>query len=98
MYFLDLYRMTERFSTEELLTGFRTGRLNPSTVMLEEYLAGGFFELFLGLGSESSYRIIGTYPHVVVVQVLTEQGVIGAVLFFGIFSIAFVSLFLGVFT
>ena len=35
------------------------------------------FRIFIGLGSSSSYYVIGGYPHNVLVEILTETGVVG---------------------
>ena len=57
------------------------GRLAMASSLLEAYGKAGPGVWLFGLGSSSSYAIIGFYPHVVLPEVLGEEGLVGLALF-----------------
>ena len=59
------------------------GRMATSIKILSIWLDSGAL-LIPGLGNYSSFSLIGTYPHNVPVEVLCEEGIIGAIIYLAI--------------
>ncbi len=57
-------------------------RIKMASTMLRHYQHGGAGAWMVGLGNSSSYGLTGGYPHNVPIEVLTEEGVLGFLLFF----------------
>jgi len=57
--------------------------------ILAEYFKGGPFVWLVGLGSSSSQKLVGGYPHNVPVEVLVETGLVGISIFGYVFWNAF---------
>ena len=68
-----------RWSSEEI-SAAAGGRLNASLVMVSHWFNSGIFILG-GLGNSASYSILGIYPHNVMAEVLSEEGLIGICLY-----------------
>ncbi len=70
-----------------------SGRLDNAILLLDHWSRSPWTILF-GLGNSASYdpRIIGIYPHIVPLEVLGEEGVIGFVLFIALIAMTFRSL------
>lgn len=66
----------------ENLKAARIGRFEMAQRMLEEYSSSGMVTWLFGLGSSSSFKIVGFYPHIVPAEVLAELGIFG----FGLFA------------
>jgi hypothetical protein len=41
----------------------------------------GFFTIVFGLGNSSSFQVLGIYPHITGVEVLAEEGIVGAIIY-----------------
>lgn len=66
------------------------GRLNMCTKILKANYDAGAFAWLGGLGTSSSFVVVGFYPHNVPVEVLAEEGIIGAFCLVGfLFSVTF---------
>jgi hypothetical protein len=71
----------ERWDPANQIREFRETRVDFCARVIENWLFHGSpVNLLLGMGSSSSAQVIGTYPHVVAVEVLVELGLIGAAL------------------
>lgn len=81
----------------DLLWRWRTGRLQQdqegrfelTTLLLKEYYAGGFGVWLFGLGGSASFYFLKTYSHVVPLEVLGEEGLIGLIILAGFILIVF---------
>lgn len=62
-----------------VMQGDFTGRLQSGLTLLHHAM-GSPFSLLFGLGNSSSYRILGIYPHIVPLEVLGEEGIVGFLL------------------
>ncbi len=76
-------RWTETSATEDV-----AGRLAMAQTLLGESMAHPGTALF-GLGNSSSFRILGIYPHITGLEVLAEEGFLGAFLYFANLYLAF---------
>jgi hypothetical protein len=63
-----------------------TGRWEMGSRLVARWWDGSAFTIIAGLGNSASNdpRILGTYPHVVPLEVLAEEGLVGAALLAGI--------------
>lgn len=59
------------------------GRFNMAFRLLEYWGNSGVGAWIFGLGSSSSYDIVGFYPHNVPVEILAEEGLLGICLYLG---------------
>ncbi len=73
---------SQRWS-EDALEGAGEGRLHRSSHALD-YWFKTIATIFFGLGSSASSDLMGTYSHVVAVDILTEEGVLGFLIYVGI--------------
>ncbi|MEM6690630.1 MAG: hypothetical protein AAF664_14440 [Planctomycetota bacterium] len=78
--FLEKMGLLFRFSSEKVAVGVNH-RLGPATVMLERFENSDIVTWIFGLGTSASYRYIGGYPHNVPIEVLTEEGLLGAIVY-----------------
>ncbi|MDB2685864.1 hypothetical protein N9Y42_01525 [Mariniblastus sp.] len=67
----------------ERLSNDQTGRLERAQDLIVENFETGPLAWIGGLGSSSSYQLVGGYPHFVPGEVLGEEGIAGFLLFFG---------------
>ncbi len=81
----DVNTFSSRWSFESM-TNDMVGRLNMSMILLVEAYKSPMTILF-GLGNSASFSplIIGSYPHIVPLEILAEEGIIGFIIF-SIFS------------
>ena len=56
------------------------GRFDASYMMIDSWISSGL-NIIVGLGNSSSYTLIGTYPHNVLVEVFCEEGLIGGFMY-----------------
>lgn len=84
----------ERWRRDSMVGAYQSGRVQQSLILLEYWLSRPAYWL-LGLGNSASFDpgIIGLYPHVVLVEVLAEEGVVGFVLLWLVVILSFRSLF-----
>ena len=68
----DDVRWTQDKSGEDIL-----GRINGALILLNEWISNGIITSILGLGNGSAYHLIGYYPHLVSIEILAEEGIIG---------------------
>ena len=70
-----------RFETSQMETDF-AGRLGNAGVVLAHWAQSPVSMMF-GIGNSASFdpRILGIYPHIVPVEILAEEGVVGFALF-----------------
>jgi hypothetical protein len=66
------------------------GRLRSAIVLLQHWLQSPLTVLF-GLGNSASYTILGIYPHIVSLEVLGEEGVLGFLIYVWIIVMTTVS-------
>lgn len=77
----------------ENLTADYGGRIQMSRYMLDEWLHSDGVNWLFGLGFGASFAVIGTYPHVMVVQILAELGIIGLLVYIAFYTSAVVAWF-----
>lgn len=73
------FDLIERFGADELSRGVDE-RLALQGALFFRYFSGDLSTWLFGLGSSSSYTLLGIYPHNVAVEVLCELGFVGAFL------------------
>jgi hypothetical protein len=75
-----------RWELTNMIDNFYQTRLEPAHTLLTYWLNSNPIHWLLGLGSSASFdtRILGMYPHVVMVEVLAELGLIGFSMFMGL--------------
>jgi len=82
----DAYRDLEdvRWGYEKIEADIM-GRVNSAIILLDKWFSSPATILF-GLGNSASYdpRIVGIYVHIVPLEILAEEGLIGAVLYLSI--------------
>lgn len=71
---------TARWNNAGLATSDVEGRMQMAGLLLSKATASVHGLLF-GLGSSASYDLLGIYPHVVALEILGEEGLIGLALF-----------------
>jgi hypothetical protein len=59
------------------------GRLAMARTLLGASTSG-FLTTIFGLGNSSSFEVLGIYPHITALEVLAEEGVVGALAYLGI--------------
>lgn len=71
-----------RWSFGGMTENWKNSRLGTSEILLDRWLDSSPVYWLLGLGSSASFRpdILGGYPHLVMAEVLAEEGIIGLVL------------------
>lgn len=69
-----------RWNDTGLATDDVEGRLAMAMVLLGKLMENPFTVLF-GLGTSASYHLFGIYPHVVTLEILGEEGLIGLAVF-----------------
>ena len=62
-------------------------RLDLVAQLWGAYAAGGWTTVLFGLGTAESGVLMGIYPHIIPVEVLCENGVLGLGLFAGAFAV-----------
>lgn len=78
--FLDRLDLLWRFNSSHVQVG-ASGRFEVAQFMLERMVREGVFSIVFGLGSSASYYYAGGYPHIVLLEVLAEEGIFGFCLF-----------------
>ena len=72
------------------LQGDQVGRLERAQTLVGEMYEAGPLAWLGGLGSSSSFQLVGGYPHFVPGEILGEEGILGLILFIGfLFSAAY---------
>jgi len=68
-----------RWDYQSMLDAYSESRLIMSVVLLKAWFYGGPVYWLLGMGNSASFApwLNGIYPHIVMVEVLAEEGVIG---------------------
>jgi hypothetical protein len=69
----------KRWNIEEMMDAYSQSRIEWSILLLKTWLGKGPIVWFLGMGNSVSFApwLIGIYPHIVAVEVLCEEGLIG---------------------
>lgn len=72
-----------RWSERQMERDLTEDRIGSAQQLFEYWSSSDPFQILFGLGNSVSYdpRMLGTYPHVVPVEVLCEEGIVGALLF-----------------
>lgn len=78
------YATGSRWEFSQMDLVVRQTRGGMSMALLRVWADSSWFHLIAGLGSSSSFHLIGFYPHVVPIEVLGEEGLIGATLYLGL--------------
>lgn len=63
-----------------------TGRLASAEALLDASTSN-FFTAVFGLGNSSSFEVIGIYPHIAGLEVIAEEGLVGAALYAAIIAL-----------
>jgi hypothetical protein len=79
---IDTARWQRGDSTEAV-----TGRLASAETLLNASTSN-FFTAVFGLGNSSSFQVIGFYPHIAGLEVVAEEGLLGAALYAAIIVLA----------
>lgn len=69
-----------RWSSDEIVAA-AGGRFNASLTMISHWYNSGIYTV-AGLGNSASYSVLGIYPHNVMSEVLSEEGLIGICIYF----------------
>ncbi len=72
---------SERFAFDTMFDAYQSSRTEMSLQMLGLWLDGGVVRWVVGLGGSASIHVMSHYPHVVPVEVLVEEGLIGLAIF-----------------
>ncbi|MEJ0005136.1 MAG: hypothetical protein WDM77_01775 [Steroidobacteraceae bacterium] len=64
-----------------------TGRIDNAQLLLRASTAN-LHGMVFGLGNSSAFKILGIYPHITGLEVIAEEGIIGAAMYFGILALA----------
>lgn len=83
------YNASTRWNPEKLVKSYTEGRYNPSSEMLATWAEAGPVTWVIGLGSSSSYDIVGFYPHLVMAEVLAELGIVGFILLWAVVIVGY---------
>ena len=69
--------------SQEQMTKDVSGRFDMALRLLSIWWKGNFFTIIFGLGNSASFdsRIIGIYPHIVPLEILGEEGLLGFLLY-----------------
>lgn len=57
-----------------------TGRVEAAEIMLETAASSPLTMIF-GLGNSSAFEVVGIYPHIAGLEVIAEEGLVGAILY-----------------
>jgi hypothetical protein len=89
----DSFSEARRWQSQNMLEAYESGRIGQSLIVLEYWISRPAYWL-IGLGTSACFdpRIIGFYPHVVFVEVLAEEGLIGFALLWMVVILTFRSL------
>lgn len=87
----SIWATTGRWDFERMSLDYGGGRLGKISFLLGEWLSAGPLAWVIGLGNSASFdeELLGFYPHLVLGEVLAEQGLIGFGLFVAILFLAF---------
>jgi hypothetical protein len=90
----DVFAERERWRWDTMVEAWTTGRLGTAMTLLKHWADSDPFHWVFGLGSSASFSpsLLGFYPHLVMAEVLAEEGLIGFVLLWAIFLLAMRSL------
>jgi hypothetical protein len=75
---IDASRWESKQSKEDV-----TGRLANAQALLD-VSSSHFSTTIFGLGNSSSFQVIGYYPHIAPLEVIAEEGFLGAVIYFAV--------------
>jgi len=64
-----------------------SGRFENAQRILQASTSSALTTVF-GLGNSSSFHVIGSYPHITGLEVLAEEGLVGAMMYLGIIAFA----------
>lgn len=86
----DSYAEANRWRWDNMVETYTGSRVNTSLQLLSHWASSNPVHLIIGLGNSASYDpyILGFYPHLVMAEVLAEEGVIGFVLLWSVVLIA----------
>lgn len=80
---IDLFwRDSGRWDSDSMIDA-ASGRFYSAKVLIFKWFDGGIITVLFGLGNSASYdpKILGIYPHIVPIEVLGEEGLIGFAIF-----------------
>ena len=79
VYLVDQLGWTNRWDLARLAED-NSGRLHFGLEMLKQNLKAGPAYWIFGLGTSSSFKFLGTYPHNIYLEVIAEEGLLGTIL------------------
>src|SRR5262249_30348405 len=71
---------TSRWAGEQAM-GDVTGRFANALTLLQAS-SSHFLTMIFGLGNSSAFKLLGVYPHITGLEVIAEEGILGAALYF----------------
>ena len=83
MWLFQEFAQGQRWALESMLQTYQGSRLSKLQAGLSYWIESGPLAWVIGLGNTASFdpRIVGYYPHVVMGEILVEEGIIGLSLF-----------------
>jgi len=87
----SIWAKSARWEFSEMTESYGLSRFDTVLQLLSEWASAGPLAWIVGLGNSASFDkdILGFYPHVVMGEILGEQGLIGLVLFLSILWFSF---------
>jgi len=87
VYLVDQLGLTNRWDFKRLAND-NSGRIQSGLHMLQLNLEAGPMYWIFGLGTSSSFKFLGTYPHNIYLETIAEEGLIGTILLWSIIVVS----------
>lgn len=92
-YFLAEFGSSGRWGLSNMIQNYSETRLGASKILMKHWLDSSPIRLFFGLGSSASYSpsILGSFPHILPVEILCQLGIVGFTVFWVIIGMTVAS-------
>ena len=84
--FVEQTELTTRWQYHKMLED-QLGRFDMLKEVMRHWISAGPTAWIFGIGSSSSFKYLGIYPHIVLGEALVEEGIVGVALLLAIISI-----------